>query len=126
MIRPGCWTSPALVSSGSAPLGSVLKFVIMLKSALAFCPFSRTIRRLSHSGADGLVAWLPVYFGLRVTTVDWSMTWSSPVQGGGVMPGANLSPRSTLTSSSRTGRYRQPFPPPGMLPFVSLTFLKPV
>ena len=37
--------------SGVLAFGSVRKFVIRLKSALAFCPFCRTTSRLSHSGA---------------------------------------------------------------------------
>src|SRR5262249_52677464 len=55
-IRPGSATSPVRVSLASFPLGSVRKFVIMWKSALAFWPFSSSTSRLSHSGCGGLVA----------------------------------------------------------------------
>ena len=91
MIRPGIWTS-----------GPVGKFVIRKKSAFAFCVFSSVTRRLSQSGREGLVLWSPVKYGLRSTSVDWSMTCMSPTHGGGGIAGTKLVPLSTLTSSSRT------------------------
>ena len=110
MKRPGCWTST-----------SVRWLVIMKKSAFAFCLVLSTIRRLSHSGRDGLG--VTPWYGLRSVNVDWSMTCMSPAQSGGGIAGSNSSPRSTLTSSSRTGRKRQPVPP--VAPCGPLMYLRP-
>jgi hypothetical protein len=52
--------------------------------------------------------------------VDLSIRWSSPAHAGAGRFGVKWSPRSTLTSSSLTTRYRQPAPPPGIDPFAVL------